>query len=237
LDEYFFKFGENRELVLKKPKGSFTPTGTTDALIKAANIYLKKPGKLLDLGCGIGVAGLALHQLGWVKEPLYASDIGRNSVEVLQQNAKVNNCSIVAKQGSIFDPWLNDKFDIIINDISGVAQQVAEVSPWFDGVECESGEDGTKLVTKVIKEACNFLNDGGLLFFPVISLSNKGRILAVAHESFKVVERLSRNEWPLPKEMFKHAPLLRELKSSKKVSFDENFGMIIWSTEIYVAHN
>lgn len=237
MDQYLFKFGNDQELVLQKPNGSFTPTGTTDALVKGVDAYLKGPGKTLDLGCGIGVAGLALHQLGWVEEPLYASDIGRESIEALQENAKTYNCSIVAKQGSIFDPWKNEKFDIIINDISGVAQQVAEVSPWFEGVDCESGEDGTKLVAQVLREAPHYLNKDGLLFFPVISLSGVDRILAAAKENFKTVKRLSRNEWPLPKEMVDHAPLLKELKGSGNISFDEKFGVIIWFTEIYVAHN
>ena len=66
-----FKFGTNQELVLNSPPGVFTPTGTTDALVSAAGSYLKKAGKLLDLGCGNGVVGIAMDQLGYVKKPLF----------------------------------------------------------------------------------------------------------------------------------------------------------------------
>lgn len=53
-EHYTFKYSEDRELHLLNPAGVFTPTGTTTALVNAVGLYLQKPGKLLDLGCGNG---------------------------------------------------------------------------------------------------------------------------------------------------------------------------------------
>ena len=157
--------------------------------------------KLLDLGCGIGVVGLILHSLGLVKEPLYASDIGKSAIAAMLENSEVYKCRTVAKSGSIFEPWKGMTFDCICNDISAVAEPVAQISPWFRGVDCSSGPDGADLVTQVLEEAGDYLTDDGLLFFPVLSLSNVERILAVARRNFSSVTSVLKKTWPLPQEI------------------------------------
>ncbi len=236
-EEYLFKFGDGHELLLKNPKGVFTPTGTTAALVKAASIYLKGPGKLLDLGCGNGVVGIALQKLGLVREPLFSSDLSQEAVDVVNENAKLYNCPVIARVGSIFDPWADERFDCILNDISGVAKRVAQISPWFDAIPCLSGEDGTELILQMLMSASNHLNDGGLVFFPVISLSNSDKIIEVANKYFTHVECLSSDDWPLPKEMKLHENLLKEMASNKIISITEKFGIMIYNTDIYVAYN
>jgi methylase of polypeptide subunit release factors len=236
-EKYIFKYSGDRELFLSNPEGVFTPTGTTDALVKAAGSYLSIPGKLLDLGCGNGVAGLAMDQLGFVKKPLFASDLSKDAVEVTKNNAETYHCPVVAKIGSIFEPWQGEKFDCILNDISGVAKRVAEISPWFNSVPCESGEDGSELIVKMLNSAPDYLNEGGVLFFPVISLSNAEKIVEVATKKFLHVKRLSRDEWPFPKEMTLHEKLLEEMADNNIISFKKKFGLMIYYTDIYVAYN
>ena len=234
-----FKFvvDENTEILLNLPTGVFIPTGTTKTLIKAVRKYVKKPGKMLDLGAGSGVVGISLHQAGLVEAPLYASDLSEQATDCLKKNAEVYHLSIVAKTGSIFEPWKGEKFDYIVDDISGVSVEVAKLSPWFNNVPCQSGIDGTELVIKVLKEVPAYLNFGGLFFFPVISFSNTNKILAVAHEKFLHVEHLVHEEWPLPKEMHQHISILNRLQEEGHIQFTEKFGMVLWSTDIYVAYN
>ena len=235
---YKFNFADDKELLLKISQGAFTPTATTSELVKAVHQYLgSKRGKLLDLGCGIGVSGLALNELGIVDQPLYASDLSKSGVECAKENADKYSCKSVIKCGSIFEPWEGEKFDYIVNDISGIAKQVADISPWFIGVPCDSGDDGVGLVNKVLTQAPNYLNQDGKLFFPVISLSNVDRIIADAKQHFKNVEIITHGEWPLPKEMYQHKELLYKLRDSEDIKFTEKFGMIICFTDIYVAYN
>ena len=61
----------------------------------------------------------------------------------------------------LFEPWSGSKFDVIVDDISGVAQEMAAVSPWFDGVPCDSGRDGTSLVVDIIRAAPGILRAAG----------------------------------------------------------------------------
>jgi precorrin-6B methylase 2 len=234
---YKFKLGSTEEIPLKLPEGVFIPTGTSATLIKAVRAYVKKPGKMLDLGSGCGVVGVVLNLEGLVEAPLYASDLSQQAVDCMKENATSHQCSVVAKCGSLFEPWENETFDYIVNDISGVAVEVAKLSPWFDHVPCESGADGAVLVVQVLQKASAHLKNGGRFFFPVISLSNVDKILTEARRNFSNVECLCREQWPLPQEMQKHLETLKRLRDEGHIRFEEKFGMALWFTDIYVAYN
>ena len=215
----------------------FYPTGTSSALIEAFRKYPSKPAKLLDLGCGTGVVGVALSKLDLIQKPFFASDLSVSAVDLTAKNARIHGCEVVAKVGPLFEPWVGERFDVILDDVSGIAEEVARVSPWFKNVSCSSGPDGADLVVSVIENAHHHLNSGGRLFFPVLSLSSEARILQSAHKIFPVVERLLRKTWPLPDEMKEHIDLLRSLKEKGHIHFEEKFGMLLWHTDIYVAHD
>lgn len=235
--KYQFKMDKNRELELDMPEGVFTPTGTSKVLVKAVGEFIQQPGKLLDVGCGSGVVGISLQQLGLVKGSLYVSDLSQKAVDCAEKNAKQYNCPVVAKCGPLFEPWKEEKFDYIVDDVSGVSETVAKISPWFNHVPCDSGTDGTELIVQVIQEASRHLNPSGKLFFPIISFSNVDKILKVAHQHFSHVERLAHEEWPLPREMNQHVVLLKELHEQGAIQITEKFGIILWFTDVYVAYN
>ncbi|OGC22606.1 hypothetical protein A3J90_07005 [candidate division WOR-1 bacterium RIFOXYC2_FULL_37_10] len=238
-EQTFYKFAidEKKEISLKIDEGVFTPTGTTKVLFKAVLEKINKPEKMLDLGCGCGVMGIALQQVGLVKELLYASDLSEAAVVCTLENASKYKCPIVAKTGSLFNPWLGEKFDYIVDDVSGISDEIAKISPWFANVPCNSGLDGSSLVVQVIEEASNYLTPGGRLFFPIISFSNVDKIKSIAQRNFKHVERVAHEEWPLPKEMMKHIPLLRNLQAKGCVQITEKFGLVLWYTDVYIAYN
>ena len=143
---------------------------------------------------------------------------------------------IDVRKSNIFDAWEQEKFDLIINDISGVAKEIALISPWFKNISCEAGEGGNLLVNTVIDNAHKYLNQYGKLIFPVISFSNREAILDKAQEKFKNVELVERQEWPAPDEMIKHMSILEKLKNKGLIDYKISFGKVIGYTEIYCAY-
>jgi hypothetical protein len=128
-------------------------------------------------------------------------------------------------------------FDYIIDDVSGISEEIAKISPWFQNVPCASGLDGTDLVIDVLKHAPLYLKKNGKIFFPVLSLSNTKKILNAAYKNFKNVKLLARKNWILPSEMLPHLETIRSLAMKNVIQVEEKFGMVLWYTEIYEACN
>jgi 16S rRNA G1207 methylase RsmC len=233
--EMRFALSPDKELALAFAPGVFTPNATTHLLIRAAKDAILRPGRLLDLGCGTGVVGLALQVHNLVTPPLCASDLSESAVHCCRQNLKRHECPADVRSGSLFEPWWGERFDVIVDDISGISQDVAAVSPWFQGVPCDTGEDGTGLVAGILRDAPRHLDEGGQLLFPLLSLSNVDRLLQAARETFRDVSRVARQDWPLPAELKTHMPLLRKLHAAGSVKFEERFGMVLCYTEVYCA--
>jgi release factor glutamine methyltransferase len=235
--EIEFKPKNGKKMTLFSSKGVFSPNTTTDLLISAVKKTVTEPKKTLDLGCGTGIVGLSLFLEGLAKEPLFASDFSEQAVLSSKENFKIYGCDAEVLCGSLFEPWEGKKFEVIIDDISGISQELAKISPWFEGVPCETGRDGTDLVLTIINNSSRYLLDDGYFFFPVLSLSNVGNILKRARESFYSVELIERQEWPLPKELEAHKTLLKELSKNSSIALEERFGMFLCYTEIYLARN
>jgi len=235
--EYIYDIDKKNKIIIELHDNVFAPTGTSEELIKAVSGYLTKKGSLLDLGCGSGIVGFVLHRMGKVSSKIFASDISPHAVELVKVNAKNNNIKCDARNGAIFSPWHGEKFDYIIDDISGISQEIADISPWFKNTMCDSGEDGADLVVDAITQAPYYLNDGGKFFFPVLSLSNVDRIISCAEGVFDHVEKLSNKLWQLPNEMKPYMGKLNKMRNKGYIHYEEKFGLVLWYTDIYIAYN
>lgn len=234
-EKHICKINNNLSFEIELQDGVFFPTGTSDEIIKAVSANIISPGKVLDLGCGSGVVGFAIHILGKAKGHLYASDLSNDASLLVEKNAKNLGIPVISRQGSIFDPWKNEAFDYIIDDVSGIAEKIAEISPWFNNTSCRSGEDGTDLVIEAITKAPEYLNSRGKLFFPVISLSNSEKIMSTANSIFSKVTHIGHKDWKLPDEMKIHMEILSDLRSKGFINYEEKYGWLLWSTDVYMA--
>ena len=212
----------------------FIPTATSDFLIKASIKAIENPGSLLDLGCGNGIVGISLF-LNNVVTKLFASDLSKDAIKLAEENLLKYDIEALVKCSDKFDSWDNFKFDYIINDVSGVAEDVAKHSSWFKNVPNNSGFDGTNHVIDIIKLAKKYLNKNGKLIFPIISLSNEELILKNAKKYFDKVNELSSDKWFLPSELSEKMDILKKLKKNNAINYDEKFGKIVCSTKIYEA--
>ena len=224
-----------KTLVISLNENVFKPTATTHLLINSILEEENSPGRLLDLGSGCGIVGIALFKAKLAKDKLYSSDVSVQAVENTRINCKQNKVPVETKIGSILEPWQNHKFDYIVDDISGVAEKIAEISPWFKNIPCDSGEDGAKLTIEVLRSSPSLLNKNGNLYFPIINFSNKDKILMNANKYFSDVRCVSRVEWPIPQEINEHIDLMIDMKKQGTIDYTEKLGISLGYTEIYKA--
>ena len=234
-EKYLFESKSIGNLEFFLDEETFTPTQTTTSIINASLNLINDGDKILDLGCGCGIVAIIIAKLNDKSVSLCASDISNTVNEIVTLNSEKHNVEIEVRKSDIFSSWSGSKFDTIINDISGVAEEVANISPWFNNISCDTGAGGDNLINKVLEESPDFLNENGKLIFPVISFSNENKILNLADEIYGNVKLLKKDYWPAPKELLDNISLLRKLKKEGLILFDEKFGSVIGYTAVYEA--
>ena len=223
-------------------KKVFIPTQTTQYLLQEIkkNISKKKNIILSDMGCGNGIIGITLYKKLKNINHLYFSDISRDAIMNCKENLKLNEIKSTDATflvSNVFEKFNSEKFDVIINDISGISEDVAKISPWFREVPCSSGLNGTDLTINFLSNYKHYLKKNGIVFFPIISLCNEKKIFNFLRKfkiNFKI---LSKNIWPLPKEMQQHKKKLINLKKKNIISFEEKYGLLIAYTKIVMLRN
>ena len=233
-NKYIFKIN-NTSVRLSIGAKVFKPTATTTFLLRDASKLVNKSKDILDLGCGSGVIGVFVNKLNKNKNKIFASDVSVDAVDCARKNFEKYRCNYELKKGSLFSPWKNKKFDLIINDVSGISEKLAKNSSWFKNVPCKTGADGTALTLKIISSSNKYLNKGGGIIFPIISLSNTKKIKYLLKKKFKKIKIMSNNYWFLPNELSKNTNKLIEMKKKNLINFEKKYGKIICNTQIVYA--
>ena len=220
-----------------KIKTVFAPNATSQLIVEETIKHIKKKVDVLDLGCGNGYIGLNIYKKKKNKIKSFSfSDLSKKATNKCKINAKKEGLKIIIKNGSMFEPWINQKFDLIVESVSVISEPVANWSPWYNKhITCKAGEDGTELVNDILKEGKRYLKKGGKIIFPIVSLSKKEKIINKAKKNYRTVKLLSSKDWPLPKVMYKYEKQLEKLKKRKLIDYTKRFGIILYTSYIFVA--
>jgi release factor glutamine methyltransferase len=149
--------------------------------------HAPRDGRVLDLGTGSGAIAVAVKH----NRPdcrVFASDISPQALDVARENARdiLGEQAIVFFQGDIFEPWGDERFDIIVSN-----------PPYIDPVEKPSlppelafepemalfcGDSGKEVISRILNKGPRRLDDGGMIMIE-IGAAMEGDVLTLARNA------------------------------------------------------
>lgn len=80
----------------------------------AENIKIKEGDRAIDIGSGSGILGILAAKLGAI---VFSTDTDQDAIETTLKNARENGVQINARVGEYFNPFDNEKFDVVIANL------------------------------------------------------------------------------------------------------------------------
>ena len=198
----------NPPLELEVAEAAFKPNPTTVRFSRAVKTL---PGeRVFDIGTGVGPLALMAAKSG--ARQVIGVDPVELHVNLARRNVAKYGLDEVVQihQGRFFEPFEREpslagmKADVIIGDVSGIADAVSHAMGWYSDLVPTGGYDGADIIVSFLEQVPRYLTPGGRVYFPIsVDLSDGERILAVVRRLFRHAE----NALPKPYVEF---PLTRE---------------------------
>lgn len=171
---------------------AFRPNPTTVRF--ARTVRVEQGDVVFDIGTGIGPLAIKAALDG--ARHVYAVDPVPMHCELARMNVAKYGLQdkVSVHEGNFFEPFDTDpalkgvKADVIIGDVSGIADPVARALGWYSDEVPTGGEDGTDVIIELLRRAKKYLNPGGSMYFPIaVDLSDSGKIIDAAQSLFATV--------------------------------------------------
>lgn len=211
-------------------RGVFAPTSTSKTLADALEI--DAGDTVIDVGCGSGVLAFVAAKLGARK--VYGCDLSAPAVEMAARNADRLGLSDVCefRQGDLLDPMRDVHASVLIGDVSGIPDDLAAISGWFQDVPA-GGPTGAELPRKLLETIGDTLQPGGRLYLPTGSLQDENAILAAARRVFgDNIEPVLERTFPLPDLVAKAAATARLMKEGL-LKLHQRGSRLLWDLRVW----
>jgi methylase of polypeptide subunit release factors len=220
------------DIKIKTSPETFSPTLTTKLLAKNAVVPVN--GTVLDLGCGVGAIAIVAALQG--ASAVTAADIMPEACRLAGINAELNGVAdrVTVICSNLFASVEDRQFDAIVNDVSGVADEIARISPWYPPSIPTGGQDGADMIVPMLRDAPSHLSPHGVLYFATGSISNVARTLSAANDAFSGnVELLEEVDVPFPKEFVQNMDTMFRLQREGILDFKTRRSRHLWTLQVY----
>lgn len=210
--------------------GVFSPTSTSRTLADALEIG--PDDTVIDVGCGSGVLAFVAAKLGAKK--VYGCDLSAAAVDAARQNAERLGLQDICefRQGDLLEPMRGVRASVVIGDVSGIPDELARVSGWFEDVP-SGGPTGAELPRKLLETLGDTLGAGGRLYLPTGSLQDENAIIAAARKIFgDNMEQILEREFPLPDLVAKAQATARLMKEGL-LNLHKRGSRMLWSLRVW----
>jgi release factor glutamine methyltransferase len=223
--------GRTGPFTLLLAPGVFRPTRTSETLAEVVDV---RPGEVvMDVGCGCGILGLVAARLG--AGLVYGSDVMPEAVSVASENARRLGIADRTdfRAGRLFEPLRDVRADVVIGDVSGIPDSVAEIAGWFPGGYA-GGPTGAELPVAMLEEVGDHLQPGGRMYLPTGTIQDEMRVIEAARRTFgdDNMERLTEREFPLPAIVARSRDVAR-LMSDGLLRLRQRGSRLLWRLAIW----
>jgi methylase of polypeptide subunit release factors len=212
--------------------GPATFRPSTISTLLADALHFKPGSVVIDVGCGSGILSIIAAKLGASR--VYGVDAADETVDVASANAAAHGVGdrIMFAQGDMFDPLGSGiEADVVIGDVSGIPDDIANVSGWFPS-GLSGGPTGAELPMRMIEESKRLLRQGGRLFLPTGSLQDESSILDKARSVYGSLKQLTERSIPLPSTLAEDPAVLRMLKE-KVIALTQRGSRFQWTARVW----
>ena len=217
----------------------FTPNLTSKLLLKSGTKVLENTvGAVLELGCGSGwITEKLISDHGTTEHKYWLSDISDEAINFALKSLIPPLTTENFAVGKGMSPWKDRQFDVIVNDIAGISDGIAEISDWYEGVPFRAGMDGLENTREVLAGISQYLASDGVYIAPIISLSDVVSYKALLANVFNDVIFEGRTFWPMPDKIVENHQLLNQLRRDGHITLQEKYSKLLAFTEVCVCRN
>ncbi|MBO6557568.1 MAG: methyltransferase [Pseudomonadales bacterium] len=191
---------EGCKLRLYTSPSLFLPNATSRLFTKA--IRIESGDIVFDIGSGVGP--IAIWAAKKESAHVYAVEVVDRQCDLLRRNAELNEVShkIEVLNSSLFNSIPdNVKADVLVADLSGIAERPGRLLGWYPPAVPTGGEDGAEVIVDLLNQAGSYLSARGRLYFPIASgLSNEDRIIQAAEKNFGRIEQKVDVNFPISRD-------------------------------------
>jgi release factor glutamine methyltransferase len=209
----------------------FRPTHISLAL--AETMEIREGDTVIDVGCGSGVLSFVAAKLGAGK--VYGTDVSEESVRMSTVNAHRLGLTdrTEFRAGSLFDPLRDVTADVIIGDVSGVPDDLAELTGWFPGGHA-GGPTGAEVPVAMLRSIGECLRPGGTMYLPTATIQDEDTVLGAARRVFGAANlaEVAEREFPLPTLVAKSREVAR-LMASNLIRLRQRGSRLLWRLAIW----
>ncbi|KXA97246.1 hypothetical protein AKJ38_01620 [candidate division MSBL1 archaeon SCGC-AAA259I14] len=152
-----------------------------DTYLLVNNLEVNPGEKILELGTGCGIVSVIAAKNGC---DIVATDINPEAIRCAKENAEnheVRN-KIDFREGNLFQPIKDEKFDLIIFNPPYLPVPAGESSKKELETAWDGGSDGREIIDRFLNQVSNYLKPDGRIVFLQSSLSDIQKTFKVLRE-------------------------------------------------------
>jgi precorrin-6B methylase 2 len=223
--------GRGGPFTLLLGRQTFPPTHTSREV--AEGLVVNPTDTVIDVGCGCGVLSFVAARLG--AETVHGTELNPEGVAFARRNAERLGLSDVVQihEGSLFEPLEGIRANVVIGDVSGIPDEIAQISGWFPG-GFSGGPTGAEVPMAMLEQAADHLAPGGRLYLPTASLQDERAVLRTARRIFGEgrMRQLRERLLPLPGKIAESS-VMRRLKESGVVNLIRRGSRQLWRLRVW----